>query len=74
MTDARNAQAQQEGGLDADLLPLLYDELRRRADALMQGERADHTLQPTALVNEAYLRIVEQDRVRWQDRDRKSVV
>ncbi|MCA9547809.1 MAG: RNA polymerase subunit sigma-70, partial [Myxococcales bacterium] len=40
----------------AQLLPLVYDELRRRAGALMRRERAGHTLQPTALVHEAYLR------------------
>jgi hypothetical protein len=42
----------------ADLLPLVYDELRRLAAARMVGEAADHTLQPTALVHEAYLRLV----------------
>ena len=42
----------------ADLLPLVYDELRKLAAARMVGERADHTLQPTALVHEAYLRLV----------------
>ena len=42
------------------LLPLVYDELRRLAGAYMRGERIDHTLQPTALVHEAYLRMIEQ--------------
>src|SRR6516164_11737332 len=42
----------------ADLLPLVYDELRRLAAARMAGEAPDHTLQPTALVHEAYLRLV----------------
>src|SRR5262245_3187338 len=41
------------------LLPLVYDELRKLAAARMAEERADHTLQPTALVHEAYLRLVE---------------
>lgn len=51
------------------LMPLVYDELRRIADALFRGERAGHTLQPTALVNEAYLRLLETDgRVEWQNR------
>ena len=45
----------------ADLLPLVYDELRKLAAARMAAERADHTLQPTALVNEAYLRLVGAD-------------
>ncbi len=50
------------------LLPLLYDELRRLAQVQLNGERPDHTLQATALVHEAYLRLVDQTRVRWQDR------
>jgi RNA polymerase sigma-70 factor, ECF subfamily len=50
------------------LLPLVYTALRRRAAAYLRRERADHTLQPTALVHEAYLRLVEQERVVWQDR------
>ena len=52
----------------SDLLPLVYEELRGLADAYMRQERGDHTLQPTALVHEAYLRLVDQTRVRWQDR------
>jgi len=50
------------------LLELVYDELRRVAGAQLRSERRDHTLQPTALVNEAYLRIVDQTRVQWQNR------
>lgn len=50
------------------LLPLVYDELHRLASAYMSRERGDHTLQTTALVNEAYLRLVDQTRARWQDR------
>jgi RNA polymerase sigma factor (TIGR02999 family) len=50
------------------LMPLVYDELRRLAGAYLQRERSDHTLQPTALVNEAYLRLVDQSRVSWQNR------
>lgn len=50
------------------LLPLVYDELRRRAMAQMRRERADHTLQPTALVHEAYLKLVGQKGIQWQDR------
>lgn len=49
------------------LLPLIYDELHRLASSHMQKERPDHTLQPTALVHEAYLRLVEME-VPWQDR------
>jgi RNA polymerase sigma-70 factor (ECF subfamily) len=50
------------------LMPLVYAELRRQAVAYVRRERADHTLQPTALVHEAYLRLVGQERVVWQDR------
>lgn len=58
------------GDLDArdELLPLVYEELRRRAAAYLRRERADHTLQPTALIHEAYLRLVGQQRVAWQNR------
>ncbi len=51
-----------------DLMPLVYDELRRRAAHYMRGQKAGHTLQTTALVNEAYLRLVDSSRVRWKDR------
>ena len=50
------------------LLPMVQTELHRIAKAYMQGERAGHSLQATALVNEAYLRLVDSRRVRWQDR------
>jgi RNA polymerase sigma factor (TIGR02999 family) len=50
------------------LIPLVYDELHRLAKRHMRRERADHTLQATALVNEAYLKLVEQRSVRWQSR------
>jgi RNA polymerase sigma factor (TIGR02999 family) len=50
-----------------DLLPLVYDELRRLARSYLQRERPGHTLQSTALVNEAYLRLVDQN-VSWQNR------
>jgi RNA polymerase sigma factor (TIGR02999 family) len=49
------------------LLPLVYSELRRIAARQLQNERADHTLQPTALVHEAYLRLVDQRQVDWQN-------
>ena len=52
--------------LDA-LAPLVYDELRRLAQSYLRRERSDHTLQGTALVNEAYLRLVDQN-VKWQNR------
>jgi RNA polymerase sigma factor (TIGR02999 family) len=50
------------------LMPFVYDELRRLARGFLARERGGHTLQPTALVNEAYLRLVDQTRVNWQNR------
>jgi len=51
-----------------ELIPLVYDELRRLAGHYMALERSDHSLQATGLVNEAYLRLVDQRHVRWQGR------
>ena len=59
---AGNPHAQEE------LLPLVYKELRRRAAGHLRHDRRDHTLQPTALVHEAYLRLVDQRDVDWQSR------
>jgi RNA polymerase sigma factor (TIGR02999 family) len=56
-----------ESALDR-LMPLVQDELHRLARREMRGERPGHTLQTTALVNEAYLRLIDARRVRWQDR------
>ena len=50
------------------LMPVVYDELRRLASHYLKNERPDHTLQPTALVHEAYLRLIDQTRVNWQNR------
>jgi len=50
------------------LLPVVYAELRRQARRVMRRESAGHTLQPTALVHEAYLRLVDQRRARWESR------
>ena len=55
------------GALDA-LMPIVYGELHRLAKASLRRERPDHTLQATALVNEAYVRLVGQTRMRWQNR------
>lgn len=52
----------------AELVPLVYGELRRIAAVYLNGERSDHTLQPTALVHEAYFRLVKHHEMRWQDR------
>jgi RNA polymerase sigma-70 factor, ECF subfamily len=51
-----------------DLLSLVYAELRRLAAGYLRHERPGHTLQPTALVHEAYLRLVDQTQVQWQNR------
>ena len=55
------------GVLD-DLLPVVYGELRRLAASYLRKERVGHTLQPTALVHEAYMRLVDQTQVQWQNR------
>ena len=52
----------------AQLTPLVYEELRRLAHHYMEGERPNHTLQTTALVNEAYLRLADQTTPNWQSR------
>jgi RNA polymerase sigma factor (TIGR02999 family) len=50
------------------LMPLVYNELRRLASNYLRRERATHTLQPTALVNEAYLKLIDQKNAKWQNR------
>jgi RNA polymerase sigma factor (TIGR02999 family) len=62
--------AWREGDFSArdQLMPVVYEELRRRAAAYLRRERRNHTLEPTALVHEAYLRLVNQDRADWQNR------
>ena len=59
-----------DGDEDAlqQLTPIVHEELRRLARRQMAGERPGHTLQPTALVNEAYLRLVDLKQMQWQDR------
>jgi RNA polymerase sigma-70 factor (ECF subfamily) len=57
-----------DAGARERMLPLVYEELRRIAGSYMAGERHDHTLQPTALVHEAYMRLVDQRRVDWRNR------
>jgi RNA polymerase sigma-70 factor (ECF subfamily) len=52
----------------AELTPLVYEELRRLAHHFMEGQRPDHTLQTTALVNEAYLRLTDHANPNWQNR------
>jgi RNA polymerase sigma factor (TIGR02999 family) len=57
-----------DGDALAKLAPLVYDELRRTAHRYMQRERQGHTLQTTALVNEAYVRLVAEQRIDWESR------
>jgi RNA polymerase sigma factor (TIGR02999 family) len=52
----------------ARLMPLVYEELRRRAEKFLRQERPDHTLQATALVHEAYVKLVDQSRANWKSR------
>ncbi|MCI0392662.1 MAG: sigma-70 family RNA polymerase sigma factor [Acidobacteria bacterium] len=56
-----------ESALDR-LMPMVYDELRRMARRFMRNERKGHTLQTSALINEAYLRLVEREGIDWQNR------
>lgn len=70
LADLRQGGQGGQGGQDdglARLLPLVYDELRAIADGYLHRERADHTLQATALVHEAYIRLADSDPV-WTDR------
>ncbi len=68
ITEMLRASAEGDAAAGSLLFPLIYDDLRKMAYASMQGERSDHTLQPTALVNEAYLRLIEVNRIEWRDR------
>jgi len=68
VTGLLEAWARGEADAQDRLLPLVYQELRRRAAAYLRHERKGQTLQPTALVHEAYLRLVKQDRIAWQNR------
>lgn len=63
----QEASAGEPGAL-RELFAAVYDDLRSRARAYLAGERVDHTLQPTALVHEAYMRLIDQNRVVWQNR------
>src|SRR5438132_8322299 len=68
VTDLLTRWGQGDDAALAELTPLVYEELRRLAHRHMGGQRPDHTLQTTALVNEAYLRLVDQTNPRWQNR------
>jgi RNA polymerase sigma factor (TIGR02999 family) len=62
------AWGQGDQAADSRLMAVVYEDLRRVARRRLRGERADHSLAPTALVHEAYLRLVDLRRVRWQNR------
>ena len=68
ITEALHAWRRGDAGAEDELMRLVYPDLHRRAARALGGERRDHTLQPTALVHEAYLRLVDQRRVDWHDR------
>src|SRR5688572_32151122 len=68
VTQLLAAWGQGDGQALDQLTPIVYKELRRLAQWHMNGERRGHTLQATALVNEAYLRLVDINRIQWQDR------
>lgn len=68
VTDLLRAWSGGDAAAGERLLPVLYGELRRRAAAYLRRERRGHTLQPTALVHEVYLRLVDQRRAVWQNR------
>ena len=68
VTDLLVQWSQGDDAALADLTPLVYEELRRLAHHYMGGQRPDHTLQTTALINEVYLRLADQTNPRWQDR------
>lgn len=63
----KDAQNGDESALN-ELFPLIYDELRKLAGIRMSSERGNHTLQPTALVHEVYMRLIDQHSVDWQNR------
>src|SRR5215831_3831711 len=68
VTDLLERWGHGDAAVLAELTPLVYEELRRLAHRQMGAERADHTLQTTALVNEAYLRLADQTNPHWQNR------
>ncbi len=68
VTQILQAIARGESQTSEELLPLVYDELRRLASAQMAGEAAGQTLQPTALVHEAWLRLVKEEGRTWRNR------
>src|ERR1041385_4130975 len=68
ITQILRSWSQGEKAAIDQVIPLVYSELRRLADSYLRRERPDHTLQPTALINEAYLRLASQREMEWQNR------
>jgi RNA polymerase sigma factor (TIGR02999 family) len=68
VTQALQALSSGDRGALDGLLPVIYEQLRGQANRALRHERPDHTLSPTALVHEAYLKLVQLERVVWQDR------
>jgi RNA polymerase sigma factor (TIGR02999 family) len=68
VTELLRAWSDGDAGAGERLMPLVYEELRRRAAVHLRRERRDISLQPTGLVHEAYLRLVDQKRAVWQNR------
>jgi RNA polymerase sigma-70 factor, ECF subfamily len=68
VTELLRHMSQGDEAAASKLIALVYKELRRLAESCMRQERKDHTLQPTALVHEAYLKLVDQRSVEWQSR------
>jgi len=68
ITQLLNTVTDASGGRAEHLWELVYPELRRRATAMFRGERTDHTLSATAVVNEAYIRLTTQEPREWSDR------
>ena len=68
-TQCLQALSQGDDAAAAQLMPLVYDELRQIAEKHLRHERPNHTLQPTALVHEAYLKLIDQTQVQWQGRN-----
>ncbi len=73
-TGLLNRASEGELAAAADLLPLVYQELHALAESYFRQERDDHTLQPTALVHEAYMRLVDQSSIEWKSRNQFFVI
>lgn len=68
VTDILQAWRRGDRAATEQLIELVYEDLRAMAASYLRGERANHTLEPTALVHESYLRLVDQRRIDWQER------